>query len=655
MRFPHPTDYQQAIQNPGLVFQEPELKKSQVKTDPIGMPVVSSGGFALTYCLMSPTGQQWAVRCFHKEVSDRQRRYEAITRFLQSHTSPIFAPVSYISDGILVNGHRYPIIKMPWVEGQTLSRFIEGHITTNPSVIKSLPGQFKQLIEALESINVAHGDLQHGNIMVSRGRLVLVDYDGLYVPALKGWPSAETGHVNYQHPARQYEFGPSLDRFASIVIYLALEALVNRPDLWQKYSTGENLLFQQKDFHAPDSSPLLRDLETIPSLAPLAQRFRTICKCSLDRVPRLVDFLKGQVPPAAPQVSAPLAYRSQYPVIAAANRKALWANVGQRVTVVGQITNYRRRRTSDNLPYIFLNFGDWQAGCLTLVIWPETLQLFEMQRKNPTNYKHKWVSVTGLLVEYPARGRGLKRPQIIIELPSEIEILYGDETEAKQRLGAQAGTPIGWPKASSALSSLMTSTASTISDLYKNWPTGSKPAKPRSNKPAAPSRSSSSTTQKPGGATLLQSRLNVSKKLLDFGKIQAGQGQRQFLEITNAGSGSLHVLVSPLVLWLKVTPARLVCLAGQTKRVTISFKANFNSRELFKAMRQDALELAPSKKKTKRGVEELTIPEAVRLVSNGGAKSISVRVRLSQPPFPKKASGSMRQSLINLVKGWFKC
>src|SRR5688572_2635649 len=129
MRFPHPTDYQQAIQNPGLVFREPELKKSQVKTDPLGMPIVSSGGFALTYCLTSPGGQQWAVRCFHKNVSDRQRRYEAITRFLQSHSSPIFTPVSYLSDGILVNGQRYPIIKMPWIEGQTLSRFIEGNIT----------------------------------------------------------------------------------------------------------------------------------------------------------------------------------------------------------------------------------------------------------------------------------------------------------------------------------------------------------------------------------------------------------------------------------------------------------------------------------------------------------------------------------------------
>jgi hypothetical protein len=647
MRFPHPTDYQQAIQTPGLVFQEPELKKSQVKTDPMGMPIVSSGGFALTYCLKSPGGQQWAVRCFHKDVSDRQRRYEAITRFLQSHSSPIFMPVSYISDGILVNGQRYPIIKMPWIEGQTLSRFIEGNITANPSVIKSLPGQFKQLVEALEGMAVAHGDLQHGNIMVSRGRLVLVDYDGLYVPALKGWPSAETGHVNYQHPARQNEFGPILDRFASIVIYLALETLVKRPELWQKYSTGENLLFNQKDFHSPDSSPLLRELETISSLAPLAQSFRVICKYSLDRVPRLDDFLRGQLPTGAPQVSAPMAYRSQYPVIAATNLEGLWTKIGQRVTVVGCITNYRRRQTSSNLPYVFLNFGDWQIGCLTLVIWHETLQLFEMQRKNPINYKNKWVSVTGLLVEYASRGK-TKRPQIIIEMPSEIEILYGDEREAEQRLLAQMGNPSVLP----TLSSLMTNTASHISELYKNWPTGLKPAKPQNSKPIAQPQPSKTAAQSSGGMTLFQPRLNVSTKSLNFGKVRIGQTQSQFLEVTNAGNGPLHVLVTPNVLWLTVTPMRLVCMAGETKTITISLKTNLDSPKLFKAMRKDAL-TTTSNKPTRRAGDELVISEAVRLVSDGGSESITVRVKISEALTPEERSGNTK-SLIDLLKGWLK-
>jgi hypothetical protein len=592
MRFPHPTDYQQAIQNPGLVFQEPELKQSQVKTDPLGMPVVSSGGFALTYCLMSPTGQQWAVRCFHKDVSDRQRRYEAITGFLQRHTSPIFTPVSYISDGILVNGQRYPIIKMPWIEGQTLSRFIEGNITTNPSAITGLPGQFKQLVETLETLAVAHGDLQHGNIMVSRGRLVLVDYDGLYVPALKGWPSAETGHVNYQHPARRREFGPTLDRFASIVIYLALEALVQKPDLWHAYSTGENLLFKQADFRSPDTSSLLRELEALPTLAPLARRFRGICACDLDRVPRLADFLKGQLPAGAPpQPSAPPVYRSQYPVIAAANRKALWARLGQRVTVVGQITHYRRRRTSNDLPYLFLNFGDWQAGCLTLVLWHETLQLFEAQRKNPVNYKNKWISVTGLLVEYPARGK-IKRPQIIIEMPSEIEILYGDEAEAKQRLRAQK--PIELPKLPPALSSLITGAASNISKLYKNWPTGSQQKKPQpAKKPGSQQRPASAAAQRPGSAALFQPRLTTSPNSLDFGKIRAGQTQSQTLEITNTGSGSLHILATPRVPWLAVTPIRLLCPPGETKTITISLKTNLNPPELSKAIQNDASKSTP--------------------------------------------------------------
>src|SRR2546430_4647189 len=49
---------------------------------------------------------------------------------------------------------------------------------------------------------VAHGDLQHGNILVRGGSIQLVDYDGMWVPALKGRHATEIGHRAYQHPER---------------------------------------------------------------------------------------------------------------------------------------------------------------------------------------------------------------------------------------------------------------------------------------------------------------------------------------------------------------------------------------------------------------------------------------------------------------------
>jgi hypothetical protein len=426
-------EYQQAIQNPALAFQDADLRTCRTDTDPMGWPRVSSGGFALSYRLLG-RDKQWAVRCFHKYVPDRQRRYAAISRFLNSSPSLIFTPIDYLADGIQVNGRWFPITKMRWLPGETLHKFVERNIT-NRQALGRLPGQFQDLVAALECMGIAHGDLQHGNIMVSNGKLILIDYDGMYVPELAGLSSSELGHVNYQHPARtEKEFGLHLDRFSSIVIYLALHALTVAPHLWHKYSAGgENLLFKQEDFLSPDTAGLLAELGAVPELRPLVKRFRIVCKSDLAQVPRLVDFLAGQMSAVVPAPWVPAPLRQQYPVIAANQRDRLLGSIGQRVVVIGRITDYKLGMTKYDKPYAFLNFGDWRTGCFTLVIWSEGLQLFEAQQKSPADYTGKWVSVTGLLTKY-SPGWSLERPQIVVEMPSEIEILAGGEAEAKERL-----------------------------------------------------------------------------------------------------------------------------------------------------------------------------------------------------------------------------
>src|SRR5207248_10425515 len=57
-------------------------------------------------------------------------------------------------------------------------------------------------VRHLEAAKVAHGDLQHGNILVRGGSIQLVDYDGMWVPALSGRDATEIGHRAYQHPER---------------------------------------------------------------------------------------------------------------------------------------------------------------------------------------------------------------------------------------------------------------------------------------------------------------------------------------------------------------------------------------------------------------------------------------------------------------------
>lgn len=445
MKLPHYTDYQSAVQNPQLAFkQDSDLRACRVETDPLGRPRVRAGNFAYTYRL-DGTGKQWAVRCFSKYIPD-QRRYEAISRFLNTRKAPFFVTTDYLSQGILINGKWYPIIKMQWKQGQTLGAFVERNIT-NSHIISNILNRFRGLATTLDSVGVAHGDLQHGNIIVSNGGLFLVDYDGMYVPKLAGLEAKERGHSNYQHPARDKEFGPHLDRFSSIVIYLALKALTLNPNLWDKYSTGENLLFRQRDFLSPDASSLLSDLARIPALHPLIKRFRAVCKTTVAQVPTLTDFLSGKEG-VLPESTVAVTRWDQYEIVSALQRPRLLEVVGERVTVVGEINEYYQGVTKYNKPYVFLSFGNWRRGDFRLVIWSEALELFQSRGKELKSYEGKWASVTGLLTEYQ-KGSWAKRPQIEVESPAAVKILSGVD-EAKRRLSGQTDSRPSTLKTSSS-------------------------------------------------------------------------------------------------------------------------------------------------------------------------------------------------------------
>ena len=432
MRLPQYTDYQAAVQTPRIAFgNDSELARCRPEML-TGTPWARTGTFAYTYRLQNG-GKQWAVRCFSK-YDPGQRRYDAISRFLNTQRAVFFVPTQYRTQGILVNGRWYPITKTLWVKGQTLEVFIDDNISKR-QVIGNLLDQFQRLIALLEDLEVAHGDLQHGNILVSNGKLVLIDYDGMYVPELADFGTEERGHPDYQHPARKREYGPHLDRFSAIVIYLTLRALTLRPELWGDYSAGGDhlMLKQKRDFLSPGSSPALRDLEAIPDLRSLVQRFRAICNADLAQVPQLTDFLSGK-PAVIPSAVGPsVSQWGQYKTIAAEHRERLLQVVGQKVTIVGKITDHHPAQTKTGQPYVFLNFGNWRQGAFRLVLWSDAIRIFQARGKNLRTYENQWVSVTGLLTHYQT-GNWPARPQIIVSTPSEIEVLAGSEAEARERL-----------------------------------------------------------------------------------------------------------------------------------------------------------------------------------------------------------------------------
>jgi hypothetical protein len=185
-----------------------------------------------------------------------------------------------MADGIQVNGQTYPILKMQWVNGRPLIEWLARRLEY-PDQIATLAMKFETMCTALRQAGIAHGDLQHGNIIVSDDELKLVDYDAMFVPALSGLKSPELGHRHYQHPARSASnYNAELDSFSAASIRTSLHCLSLDPSLWNALGAGDEcLLFRDEDYLSPLDSVAFSVLESHASLdvQRAAREFRALC------------------------------------------------------------------------------------------------------------------------------------------------------------------------------------------------------------------------------------------------------------------------------------------------------------------------------------------------------------------------------------------
>ena len=289
MPYPIGQQYEVAVQNPLRAFDDWELQQCSVVLQN-GMPRVWSGGFAATF-RMERAASAWAVRCFTRPVPQLEKRYTIIGKFLAQHTPEFLTRAELLVRGVRVGADWHPVIKMPWVQGRTLNSFIGSTLGT-PGQLIPVRDDLLKLAGGMQSLNMAHGDLQHGNVIVFNGRLKLVDYDGIYVPNLKGLPSSEIGFKHYQHPDRgRSHWGPAMDNFSLIVLYIGLSAVAMEPRLWSKFDNEVNVLFNASDFADPLKSPLFKELLNLPGLGSMPEQFQEICRAGLNKVPTLNDFV----------------------------------------------------------------------------------------------------------------------------------------------------------------------------------------------------------------------------------------------------------------------------------------------------------------------------------------------------------------------------
>ena len=325
MAWPGITDFSEAIQNPRLCFKGTAYEAGTVSVNQRGMPLVYSGAFACVYPV-SVGNQMFAVRCFTREVSDQQSRYGELSSYLLNVLPPSFVHFEYVEQGISLRGDWYPIVRMEWVEGESLSSFV-GSNFNDADTLRRVAAQWRGGPAAsLRGLGIAHNDLQHGNVMVQADdRIRLVDYDGMFLPGFRGQRSPELGHKNFQHPLRTAEdYDAYVDNFPSLVIYLSLLALASDPGLWTFYN-DDNLIFTRNDYADPGKSPLFDLLKKSydPTVAKLTERLEECCALPVKDVPDLETILQGIPRSSHPSPAAPAPQVSPPPQAPSKTRQAI--------------------------------------------------------------------------------------------------------------------------------------------------------------------------------------------------------------------------------------------------------------------------------------------------------------------------------------------
>jgi hypothetical protein len=440
MAYPSIEQYQELVQNPHGAFTDPVLASGRVRASGLGTPIVVSGGFALTYALEAG-GTKYAVRCFHRDAPNLEKRYAAISKALSSLGSTYFVQFEYQTKGLRANGKLHPLVKMTWASGVTLGEFVEANYS-NAAALDNLANSLKQLEAYLVHRNLAHGDIQEGNLMVADHgkRIQLIDYDGMFVPELSSLGGSELGHRDYQHPRREAKhYDATLDRFSLISLSLSLRALIAQPGLWNSSQSGAGvILFRANDFANPSSSRILTEIGQIPSLIRDAQNFVAICAARFEQVPSLADFLAAKNIPAFDAKSATLSleqarqgYISQYPVLDGARYDIFEQKIGEMVELVGRVVDVRNSFTKHGKPYIFVNFGDWRVSSVKIALWSEALG--SGHNKPGPEWVGRWVAIRGLVEPiYRNKKQGYKSISITAASLGQLTLLT--EAEAKYRL-----------------------------------------------------------------------------------------------------------------------------------------------------------------------------------------------------------------------------
>ena len=293
MQYPLISEYVKAIQDAGdnleqLAYLTPVL-------DDHGEPYRSSGAFAVVFKMQDKsTGKCYALKCFTEEQEGRADAYRQIADELDLLDSPYITSVKYMEKELFVGSQceedEFPVLLMDWVEGETMEAYIASNYH-NQSAMSLLCYRFGKMAAWLRTQSFAHGDIKPDNIIVRPdGSLTLVDYDGMFVPSMKGCKSPTIGTRDFSHPLRTVDdFDETIDDFSLASIALSLKAISMKSTLLDIYGASDRLLFSEKDYRTPSNSKVIsalqelmcdKDFCTLYSLFMLALARKELSACS---------------------------------------------------------------------------------------------------------------------------------------------------------------------------------------------------------------------------------------------------------------------------------------------------------------------------------------------------------------------------------------
>ena len=293
MQYPTISEYVKAIQDAGNNLDK--LAHLTPVLDAHGEPYHISGAFAVVFKMQDKsTGKYYALKCFTEEQEGRTDAYRQIAEELDMVEYPYIIFVKYIEKEICVDCQceedKFPVLLMDWVDGDTMEAYIAANYH-NQSSMSMLCYRFGKMAAWLRTQSFAHGDLKSGNIIVRPdGSLALVDYDGMFVPSMKGRKSPTKGTKNFSHPLRTVDdFDETIDDFSLASIALSLKAISLNSTLLDLYGNSGRLLFSEEDYRNPSKSKVIsalqelmcnKDLCTLYSLFMLALARKELSLCS---------------------------------------------------------------------------------------------------------------------------------------------------------------------------------------------------------------------------------------------------------------------------------------------------------------------------------------------------------------------------------------